>query len=259
MENNSSNNLFFITSNGRYLGISDGYFLSKDNPNFVCCYCKPCWIKEIKKLLPKIGISVKGNKSKISNLNKKIKKLNNSIKMYKKKIKNKKDEIKELNKINKNEGEPKGNLVCAPIVTNNFEVIFDKNIADLEIEKIKNLLKSSEFNEISNIDDLLSYNAIHIKTMEEFNIFCRNTFKEIIKKILEKVNMSIEKVRMNINNTSMIVDEFKKKLNIKEIPENVLNESILPLKKYMDDESKKMDKMIQTNEELKKTFKKILG
>lgn len=28
---------------GRYLGISDGYFLYGANPDWVYCYCLPCW------------------------------------------------------------------------------------------------------------------------------------------------------------------------------------------------------------------------
>ena len=56
MENNPSNNSYFHTTTGRYLGISDGYFLYGSNPYWVYSYCKTCWIKEIKKILPSLGI-----------------------------------------------------------------------------------------------------------------------------------------------------------------------------------------------------------
>lgn len=32
---------------GRYLGISDGYFLYSGSPNWVYCYCYDCWQKQI--------------------------------------------------------------------------------------------------------------------------------------------------------------------------------------------------------------------
>ena len=41
---------------GRYLGISDGYFLYDSQPNWVYCYCQPCWQAEILKL-PFVGNS----------------------------------------------------------------------------------------------------------------------------------------------------------------------------------------------------------
>ena len=32
---------------GRYLGISDGYFLYSGSPNWVYCYCLECWKKQV--------------------------------------------------------------------------------------------------------------------------------------------------------------------------------------------------------------------
>ena len=59
MENNPQNNSYFNTTTGRYLGISDGYFLYGNNPNWVYSYCHSCWVKEIQKLLPSIGLDNK--------------------------------------------------------------------------------------------------------------------------------------------------------------------------------------------------------
>ena len=44
MESNPQNKSYFNTTTGRYLGISDGYFLYGGNPDWVYSYCKPCWI-----------------------------------------------------------------------------------------------------------------------------------------------------------------------------------------------------------------------
>jgi len=49
MESNSSNAKYLICPNGRYLGISDGYFFH-NKPDWVYCYCKECWIIQIKSL-----------------------------------------------------------------------------------------------------------------------------------------------------------------------------------------------------------------
>ena len=58
MENNPANNYYLNTATGRYLGISDGYFLYGGKPDWVYSYCKTCWIQEIKKILPELGIDV---------------------------------------------------------------------------------------------------------------------------------------------------------------------------------------------------------
>jgi hypothetical protein len=57
MESNASNNAYFNTTTGRYLGIGDGYFLYGGNPNWVYSYCYPCWIVQIKGILPSLGIT----------------------------------------------------------------------------------------------------------------------------------------------------------------------------------------------------------
>ncbi len=91
MESNTSNNSYFHTTTGRYLGISDGYFLYGWNPNLVYSYCKPCWIKEIQKIVPTLGIQTNENNESINNLKNKNQELE-------KIINNKNDEINILNK-----------------------------------------------------------------------------------------------------------------------------------------------------------------
>ena len=51
---------------------------------------------------------------------------------------------------------------------------------------------------------------------------------------------------------------MKKKLNVKEIPESVANESILPLKKLIENKSKKEEKMNQIKEEINKMYLKLI-
>lgn len=59
MENNPQNNSYFSSTTEKYLGISDGYFLYGNNSNWVYSYCHSCWVKEIQKLLPSIGLNNK--------------------------------------------------------------------------------------------------------------------------------------------------------------------------------------------------------
>ena len=263
-ENNSNNNSYFNTTTGRYLGISDGYFLYGDNPNWVYSYCKPCWIKEIEKILPRLGLKEDQNqinqiKNKNLELQNKIKEKDNEIEQLKINIKEKNEKInikeQEINqlKINKiNEGQ-EINIVSAPTNTNtnNFELIFSHSF--IEIEKIKNLIKSLKIKEIINLADLLSYNIISSKISKYFENICNLKIKESIKEIIEKLDENIEKIKNKINEISLILDEIKKNLTSKIIPENVSNESILPLKKYIEELKEKMEKMKEIIEEIYKT------
>ena len=137
MESNPQNNSYFNTTTGRYLGISDGYFLYGNNSNWVYSYCHSCWIKEIQKLLPSIGLDNKDSQKTISDLQ-------NTINELKNKLEIKENEIIEIQKTNKkleNElkklKEQENNLTSAPInptnIKNNFEYIFIVKI-NFEIE-----------------------------------------------------------------------------------------------------------------------------
>jgi len=55
---------------GRYLGITDGYFLYQEYPNWVYVYCKSCWQNEILKLSfvqARISQSVNASQNKSDN------------------------------------------------------------------------------------------------------------------------------------------------------------------------------------------------
>ena len=252
MESNPSNISYFNTTTGRYLGISDGYFLYGGSPNQVYSYCKPCWIKEIQKILPSLGISNSDLLNKLKSLENELQNKKNECIESKKEIdkknniiQNLENEINKLKEIKKKE-EPQNNLVSAPVTLtpNNFGNIFDKNFNQLEIEKIKNLLKSSQIDEISNLDNLLSFNDAYFKLMNEFKNNCQMEIKNQIKTIIEKIDIQIEKINTNINNISSVLEEIKEKLSSdKRIPENVSNESIIPLKKYLEEQTKKVDKI----------------
>lgn len=262
MENNTNNTSYFNTTTGRYLGISDGYFLYGNNPNWVYSYCHSCWVKEIQKILPSLGLENKENQKTISDLK-------NNINELKNKIQTKENEIIKLQNENKkleNEliklKEQGNNLVSAPINTinidNNFEFILSQSFIDLKIEKIKNLLKSSEINEISDLEKLFSSDNIYSKTIEECKNACRAKLIETIKEVIEKISVNIEQKNSNINSVSLIYDEIKRKLNVKEIPENISNESIIPLKNHIDELKKKMGKMNEIKEEINKIYLKLL-
>ena len=268
MENNTNNISYFNTTTGRYLGISDGYFLYGDSPNWVYSYCKPCWIKEIQKIAPRIGIIANENNESVCNLknknseleniinkkNDEIKLLNKKIEEINQKLKMKEDEIIKLKELNKTKEDLQANLISAPISlsSNNYEEIINQVFVDMELEKIQNLLKSSENKEISNLDNLISFNLISTKTLEDFKNICQSKFKEGIKNIIEKIAENINNTKNDYNNLVSIIDEVKKKLKVKELPENIANESITPLQKYLDELTKKTEKMNEIKEEIYK-------
>ena len=266
MESNSSNCSYFHTTTGRYLGISDGYFLYGGNPDWVYSYCKPCWIKEIEKILPSLGISNSNLQQKLILIENQLKNKQNECEQYKQEIKNKNEiiqdkenEINKLKDIIKKKEEQQNNLVSAPIslTPNNFENIFGQNGIESEIEKIQNLLKSSQIDEISNLENLLSLNDIYIKLMNEFKNVYQIEIKEKFKIIIEKIDIQIEKIKININNISSVSEEINAKLSDKNIPENVSNESILPLKKYIEEQTKMVEKIKEIKDEIYKLYLKI--
>ena len=263
IENNTSNTNYFNTTTGRYLGISDGYFLYGDNPNWVYSYCKPCWIKEIQKIIPRLGIptnenyelvcNLKNNNSELQNIiNKKdneINQLKEKLEEANKKLKMQEDEIDKLKEINNIKEVQQKDLVFIPINTN-YEEIFTQTFADMGIEKIKNLIKSSGVEEICDLDNMLSFNISFSKTLDDFKTFCQLKFKEGTKKIVEKIGENIDKTQINYNNTVSILDDTKKKLQV--LQDNIANESISPLQKYLDELTKKMEKMKEIKEEIYK-------
>ena len=248
MESNPSNSSYFSWTTGRYLGISDGYFLYGGSPDWVYSYCKPCWIKEIEKILPSLGLAPKNQedllnqyKNKISEMESVIVSKEKEINQLKEKISEKENEINEIKKKNNNSD------------INNYENIISQCLTELELEKIKELLKSDEIKEISDLDTSLISNIISIQSLTDFKgILTKN-----IKDILEKIGKSIENLKININNINSIYDEIKEKLNNKSIPDDVSNESVIPLKKLLEEKNKKMENLEKIKNEFDKIYLRI--
>ena len=273
METNPSNTNYFSCTTGRYLGISDAYFLYGANPDWVYSYCKPCWIKEIEKILPSLGLANQDQINLISELKNKnielkniINKKENEIQQMKheieeknNKLKEKDNEINELKKNNINKEEQKANLNSAPIGINlnNYENIILQCLTEMEIEKIKQLLKSSEIDEISELDKYLTSNIISLNTLTDFKSICQTIIKKNINEILAKIDKNIEKVKISLNGIISIYDGVKEKLTHKDIPENVSNETILPLKKFVDEKKKNLENLEKIKEDIYKIYLKI--
>ena len=275
MESNSSNNNYFSWTTGRYLGISDGYFLYGGNPNWVYSYCKPCWIKEIEKILPSLGLAPKNQenliseyKNKTSELQNIINSKENEIRQLKKeieekniKLKEKENEINQIKKKNINiEEETKNlNLNSAPpnLNNNNYENIISQCLTELEVEKINELLKSSEIKAISDLNSSLTSNIISLKALTDFKSICKTIIKNNIKDILEKIDKNIDELKTSINNINSIHNDVKDKLSNKDIPGDVFNESINPLNKYLEGKKKKMENLEKIKSEINKIYLKI--
>ena len=273
MESNPNNANYFSWTTGRYLGISDAYFLYGDNPDWVYSYCKPCWIKEIEKILPNLGlantepqkllIEYKNKNTELQNI---INNKENQINQMKKeieentiKLKEKEKEIVEIKKLNKIKEESQSNLNSAPISINlnEYENIISKCLIELEVDKIKELLKSSEIEEFSDLDKFLTSNIISLNALTDFKNICQTIVKKNIKEILEKIDKNLEKMKNSLNNLNIIFEEIKGKLLYKEIPQNISNESINPLKKFVEEKKKKLENLERIKEEIYKIYLKI--
>ena len=271
MEFNASNTNYLSWTTGRYLGISDGYFLYGGNPDWVYSYCKPCWIKEIEKILPSLGLASgdqQNNLNEYKNKNSELQKIINNkedeIKQLKKeleeknnKLKQKENEIIDLQKKFKSENQP--NLNSAPInsSSNNFEEIISQCLSDSDVGKIKELLNSSNIEEISGLEKSLTSNIISLSALTDFKSICQTIIKKNIKEILEKLEKNIEEIKISLNNITSIFENVKEKLNNKDIPENISNESTSPLKKFVEEKKKKLEKLEEIKGEIYKIYLKI--
>ena len=259
MENNPQNNSYFSSTTGRYLGISDGYFLYGNNPNWVYSYCHSCWVKEIQNLLPSIGLGNKDSQKTISALQNTINELKNKLEIKENEI----IEIKKTNKKLENElnklKEKENNLASAAInptnINNNFEFILSQSFIDLKIEKIKNILKQSNIDEISKLDNLITSDIISDKMKEDIKNICQSKIKITLKEIIEKIDLNIINLEKNYEDISNVIKEIKEKLSLKDnIPKDVSNESVLPLQKFIDEIMKKIEKIKNIKEEIYKEF-----
>ena len=152
------------------------------------------------------------------------------------------------------------NLNSAPINlnnNNNYENIISQCLNELEVGKIKELLKSSEIKEISELDKSLTSNIISLKALTDFKSICETIIIKDIKEILEKLDKNIGDLKISINNINSIYDEVKEKLTNKEIPGNVSTESVNPLKKFLEEKKKKMENLEKIKEDIYKIYLKI--
>lgn len=140
---------------------------------------------------------------------------------------------------------------------NNYENIISQCLNELEVGKIKELLKSSEIKEISELDKSLTSNIISLKALTDFKSICETIIIKDIKEILEKLDKNIGDLKISINNINSIYDEVKEKLSNKEIPGNVSNESVNPLKKFLEEKKKKMENLEKIKEDIYKIYLKI--
>ena len=227
------------------------------------------------KRLPSLGLAPKNQenliseyKNKTSELQNIINSKENEIRQLKKeieekniKLKEKENEINQIKKKNINiEEETKNlNLNSAPpnLNNNNYENIISQCLTELEVEKINELLKSSEIKAISDLNSSLTSNIISLKALTDFKSICKTIIKNNIKDILEKIDKNIDELKTNINNINSIHNDVKDKLSNKDIPGDVFNESINPLNKYLEGKKKKMENLEKIKSEINKIYLKI--
>lgn len=118
-------------------------------------------------------------------------------------------------------------------------------------------MKSSQIDEISKLADKLWLNDVYFKLINKFTDIFQMEIKEKFKIVIEKIDIEAEKIKTNINNISSVFKEVKEKLSDKSIPENVSNESILPFKKYIEEQNKKVEKIKEIRDEIYKIYIQI--
>ena len=155
--------------------------------------------------------------------------------------------------------EKENNLASAAInptnINNNFEFILSQSFIDLKIEKIKNILKQSNIDEISKLDNLITSDIISDKMKEDIKNICQSKIKITLKEIIEKIDLNIINLEKNYEDISNVIKEIKEKLSLKDnIPKDVSNESVLPLQKFIDEIMKKIEKIKNIKEEIYKEF-----
>ena len=183
MENNPKNNQLLNTTTGRYLGILDGYFLFADKPEWVYSYCKSCWINEIKKILPKIGINVNQNSdNNKDNNNEQIKNLQKELNETKKKIEQKDLIINDL----------KSKLNFSNNNVNSYKKIIEQK--EIELNNVKLELnsnnKANDFLFPNNVNrkEIMVVNFISTDNKLHYAIACtsNNTFAEVEEKLYQQ-------------------------------------------------------------------------
>ena len=189
MESNTANAPYQNCSYGRYLGILDGYFLYGGSSNWVYSYCRVCWIKQIKSIIPSIGFSDQfiineNNQLNIENIKLKnelirLKSVDNPNNTFT--IESNNDFKIESNKFNNN----------LTKIENNFNSYF--NEINLLQEKVSEILKINYENseEIIKLESMQSEMDSHFKSM-------RNNYENLRKlSEIDEQNQNLIKSKIN--------------------------------------------------------------
>ena len=234
MESNPQNSSYKDNPKGRYLGISDLY---GGNPNWIYCYCKECWIKQIQSL----NVSSCADTDKIASLTNE----NNSMKQEIIEMKKKLGELdKEKNDIAKRLEEKSKEL------QDKFQENKDAN--EIEYIRMRNLYKELGFasldellNLISNEEkeaykQFLNKDLIYQNLYSEFKNVGTSFFKELSQKFNCKLNKHCEEIQHKTEFCQQEIENMKTTLFKAGFPEDVSKNSLQPLEYYLDELFKKL-------------------
>lgn len=260
MESNPSNATYHNNPNGRYLGITDGYFLYSGNANWVYCYCKTCWVKEITNLLPSLGLSnnllTEENKKLSEEINKQNQKIS-ELTTINENLRTENKKIFELTTQNEN----------LNIEINKLEESLKKEIEEKKKEKnfdLNNFINFDAIKEVNKIIETLNYeNKIDFNEFfrkEEFEIhiynnvqiFCSDFLQEKVNENSSLVDFKLKEIEAKINTTRTYNDKLTQDLNQMDQPEEVIKQHVLIQNNYL-------DKLKNLSEKLVKLKSKIIS
>lgn len=227
METNPQNQAHKDEPTGRYLGISDGYFLYGQSPNWVYCYCKECWLKQIQALnIDKEKIDALN--IQISELKQKLKNSEEELISEKAKIDGFNIQISELNKtIKKYEEE----LNCNEIEKINLKKIY----TDASFETLNDLLNPFSNEDKEQYKEFINKDIIYQNLLTEFKKVAVGFFKELTQNFLCKLNDQFESLTKKQVACASEIENYKNSLKNAGFPEETMKNSLLPLEKYLND------------------------
>ena len=213
METNSQNQGYKDSPTGRYLGINDGYFLNLQNPNWVYCYCKECWIKQIQ------ALNIDKEKNDV---------LNTQIYEQNKTFDALKIQISELNKtIKKYEEE----LNCNEIEKINLKKIY----TDTSFGTLNDLLNPFSNEDKEKYKEFINKDVIYQNLLTEFKKVAVGFFQELTQNFLCKLNDQFESLTKKQVACASEIENYKNSLKNAGFPEETMKNSLLPLEKYLND------------------------
>jgi chromosome segregation ATPase len=207
---------------GRYLGVTDGYFLYGELPNWVYCYCKPCWQQNI------LALSFIPNGQQVNTLQQQLSaSQQNQTNLQQQLSASQQNQTNLQQQLNASRAESTSYKKQLDEMTERYNKL--ANISG--IEKLRDLLKQLTS---SQIDALHTHTKFRVDTFEtvhgEQQLQCSTQF---VQSILTQLKASVDAVVQFQKNTLGLRKQAKESvfqtLTTAGVPKAIIETSIKPL------------------------------